>query len=60
MPAPFVSFQPSQDEQEALARAAELWGIEPDYWDIWGNRRFTSPETQKAILEALTIPCRNK
>ena len=41
--------------EQALDRAAELWGIQPDYWDIWGRHHFTPPETKRAILEALGI-----
>src|SRR5579863_6048434 len=40
---------------EALDRVAETWGIQPDYWDIFGKRHFTSPETKRAILESLGI-----
>lgn len=35
---------------EALAEQA---GIEPFYWDIWGNRRETSAETRQALLAAM-------
>ena len=45
---------------EALDRAAETWGIQPDYWDIFGNRHVTSPQTKRAILESLGIPADTK
>jgi 4-alpha-glucanotransferase len=41
---------------EALDRAAEIWGIQPDYWDIWGKHHTTPPETKRAILESLGTP----
>jgi 4-alpha-glucanotransferase len=40
----------------ALDRAAELWGIEPHFWDIWGTLHVTSPETKRAILRAMGVP----
>jgi len=41
--------------EQALGRAARLWGIEPDYGDTWGKLHITAPETQKAILTALGV-----
>ncbi|MFB3827292.1 MAG: 4-alpha-glucanotransferase [Bryobacteraceae bacterium] len=38
-----------------LDRAAELWGIDSEYWDIWGNKHITPPETKRAILGALGV-----
>ena len=40
----------------ALDHAAEQCGIEPEFWDIFGNRHVTSRETKQAIVEALGIP----
>ncbi|MBK9170269.1 MAG: 4-alpha-glucanotransferase [Bryobacterales bacterium] len=45
-----------EHEHEILARAAALWGIAPEYYDIWGNRHETSDETYRAILRALGLP----
>lgn len=36
-----------------LDRLAELYGIEPHYVDVWGDRHDISPETKAAILDAL-------
>jgi len=44
-----------QSYLEALDRAATLWGIEPQYWDIWGRLHVTSPETKQAILKAIGV-----
>jgi 4-alpha-glucanotransferase len=41
---------------EALDWAAKVWGIQPDYWDIFGKHHITSLETKRAILESLGIP----
>ena len=41
---------------QALDRAAELCGVEPHFWDIFGNFHATSAETRKAILRAMGMP----
>lgn len=41
------------NEQESLARLADLRGIARDYVDIWGRRHPTSDETRRAILAAM-------
>ena len=33
-----------------------LWGIEPEYWDIWGKLHVTTAETKQAILRAMGAP----
>ena len=50
-----VTFEPSATYESALERAAGLWGIEPEYWDIWGKRHFTSPEAVQAILGSMGV-----
>ncbi len=42
---------------EALHRAASLWGVQTEYWDIWGQRHQASPETLKAVLAAMGVSC---
>ncbi|MEO7651971.1 MAG: hypothetical protein ABIZ80_16025, partial [Bryobacteraceae bacterium] len=47
---------PPPDEYEhALDHAASLCGIEPRFWDIWGNLHVTSPDTKRAILTAMGV-----
>src|SRR5215469_6833987 len=46
---------PSATYDEALDRAAETWGVQPDYWDIWGQHHVAPPETKRAILASLGI-----
>lgn len=41
--------------EEALDRAAELCGIELDYWDIFGQRHFASEDVKRAILASLDV-----
>ncbi len=57
MTVPHLSFEPSRTYAQALERAAALWGIEAEYWDIWGTRHETSAEARRSILEALGVPC---
>ena len=45
----------SSTYDQALDRAAELWGIQPDYWDIWGKHHITPAETKRAILHSLGV-----
>jgi 4-alpha-glucanotransferase len=46
---------PSNSYEELLDRAARLWGIDPDYWDIWGRHHVTSTGTRQAILRAMGV-----
>src|SRR5579872_5353254 len=46
---------PSATYNEALDRAAEAWGIQPDYWDIWGTHHITLSETKRSILQSQGI-----
>ena len=41
--------------QDALDHAAALWGIEPQFWDIWGRVHVTSAETKQSILRAMGV-----
>jgi len=41
---------------EALNRLADLAGIEPDYWDIWGNHHAIGEDAKERILNALGFP----
>src|SRR5689334_7147512 len=50
----------SSTYEEALDRAAALWGLESHYWDIWGVQHTTSSDTKKAILQALGVNTQSK
>jgi len=41
---------------EALARAAEAYGIEPEYVDVWNHPHATSEDVSRAILNGLGVP----
>ncbi len=49
------SLSPSENYEQALLRAAHLFGIELDYWDIWGNHHVAPPEGIAAVLESMGI-----
>jgi 4-alpha-glucanotransferase len=42
---------------DALRDAAERNGVQQSFWDIFGRRHFTAPETNHAILAALGFNC---
>jgi len=45
---------------DALRDAAERNGVQQDFWDIFGRRHFTAPETNRAILTALGFDCESE
>src|SRR5688572_4333889 len=57
MALPTVRFPASSSENDALQRACELWGISPEYWDMWGRRHVTTPEIARAILRSMRVAC---
>ncbi len=46
---------PAADDS-AVARLAELAGIDPVWWDIDGGRHPVAPDTQRALLAAMRLP----
>ncbi|MDA8388471.1 MAG: 4-alpha-glucanotransferase [Nitrospiraceae bacterium] len=46
-------------EESVVHELARLMGIEPHYFDIWGNRHEVSIETKKALLEAMGLPVKS-
>lgn len=44
-----------QPSDEIINELAELCGIIPEYWDIFGNKHITTIETKKAILKAMKL-----
>jgi 4-alpha-glucanotransferase len=50
-----ISFTPSSTYEQALGRAADRFGIEREYWDIWGKHHQAPPETISGVLGALGI-----
>ncbi len=38
-----------------IENAARAWGVETDYWDIWGRQHHASTELETAILRSLGV-----
>ncbi|MGA2214393.1 MAG: 4-alpha-glucanotransferase [Bryobacteraceae bacterium] len=39
----------------AIENAARAWGVETEYWDIWGQQHHASVELERAILHSLGV-----
>jgi 4-alpha-glucanotransferase len=60
MTLPQVIFEYSATREEALHRAAVEWGIEREFWDIFGQHHIASPETEAKILASLNVDVSSK
>ena len=38
-----------------IENAARAWGVETEYWDIWGHQHHASTELETAILRSLGV-----
>jgi 4-alpha-glucanotransferase len=47
------------DDGASLDRLATLAGVEPDYWDIWGNHHQVDAEAKRSILGALGLSAKD-
>ena len=47
------NYSPATSYDDALRRAARVWGIQDEYWDIWGNRHVAEPDVQRSILRSM-------
>jgi len=52
------TFQPSGSYEEALERACQIWGVQKDYWDIFGKFHVAPPDAQASVLQSMGIPSR--
>jgi len=53
--------QPEESvDERTLEEAAKIWGVETDYWDIWGKQHHATPAVEKAILGSLGVETRNQ
>jgi 4-alpha-glucanotransferase len=57
MDTPPVTFTPSATYEHALERSADRWGIERQYWDIWGKHHTATPEMISAVLRSMGVAC---
>ena len=46
---------PAETFEQLLDRAARLHGIDPEFWDIWGQRHIVPPATKKALLRGMGL-----
>ncbi len=56
MTLPTMEFVPAQSYEESLDKAAETWGIEREFYDIFGRKHAATPAIQAKILTALGLP----
>jgi 4-alpha-glucanotransferase len=47
-------------DQLQIEQAAHAWGIETDYWDIWGRQHHATPDLETAILRSLGVDLRSQ
>src|SRR5438270_2082289 len=55
MSRPLVRFEYSTSREDALHRAATEWGVEREFWDIFGHHHIASAETEARILSSLGV-----
>ncbi len=52
--------QPTPPDSVEIEEASRAWGIETEYWDIWGTQHHASPDLEKAILKSLGVDVGSK
>jgi 4-alpha-glucanotransferase len=60
MSRPLVFYSPSETYEQALNRAADLFGIEREYWDIFGIHHPASAEGIAEVLRSMGIDAGSK
>jgi 4-alpha-glucanotransferase len=55
-----VTPQPDPPDPGQIEQAARAWGIETDYWDIWGKQHSAAPDLEVAILQSLGVETLSK
>lgn len=53
--APDATPREDQPDPAQIEQAARTWGVETEYWDIWGKRHHASPQLQASILASLGV-----
>src|SRR5580704_9476439 len=51
---------PAQELAKELPGAANAWGIETSYWDMWGHQHNATPELVTRILGSLGVDARSR
>lgn len=44
---------PAKNIDEALRRAAQAWGVQHEYWDVFGKRHIANSGIQRSILRSM-------
>src|SRR6476646_7217240 len=55
MSRPLTKFEYSHSREDALHRAATEWGIEREFWDIFGHHHVASGDIEARILGSLSV-----
>jgi 4-alpha-glucanotransferase len=55
MPLSQIIFEHASSYEDALHKAAAEWGVEREYWDIFGNRHVASADIEVRILGSLGV-----
>jgi 4-alpha-glucanotransferase len=55
MSRPVIKFEYSHSREDALHRAATEWGIEREFWDIFGRHHVASSDIEARILASLGV-----
>lgn len=50
-----LKYEPAQTWDDALRAASGLWGVQQEYWDIFGNQHFAPPEVQQSVLRSMGL-----
>jgi 4-alpha-glucanotransferase len=56
MLSPLETFVPADTYDAALRQACALWGVQENYWDIFGNHHVATTAVLGAILTSLGVP----
>ena len=52
--------RPDPPDPSQIEQAARAWGIETEYWDIWGQLHRATPRLETAILRSLGVDVGSK
>ncbi len=50
-----IAGPPEPPDANLIEQAARAWGVETDYWDIWGKQHHASTALESAILASLGV-----
>ena len=50
---PAEDYSPATSYEEGLRRAARAWGVQEEYWDVFGNKHVADAEIERSILRSM-------